>query len=233
MKKLLASLVAGGLLLGLSTASYALSYTVKINTPVTNFDTTNGFFRETYTPTADFEYFTPSVISYGVLTTLPLVSPGPSVIGTFPAASGTLDFLFGPGDGAGGFSDGIDTINATVGLSGSVGFAANSVPFSTAVLTASAFTVISGPNAGAVGVADIDPNNGLQAIRLDLDYGGTPVQLWFDKISSIPAPGAQPLSISGFVNDQVTPPVPEPGSMALLVGSGVAGSLLLLRRRRA
>ena len=233
MKRFLATLAAGGLLLGLSTASNALSYTVKINTPVTNVDTTNGNFRETYTPTADFEYFTPSVISYGVLTTLPLVAPGPSVIGTFPAASGTLDFLFGPGDGAGGFSDGIDVIDVAVTASGTVGYSLTSVPFSTAVLTASAFTVISGPNAGAVGVADIDPNNGLQAIRLDLDYGGTPVQLWFDKISSIPAPGAQPLSISGFVNDQVTPPVPEPGSMALLVGSGVAGSLLLLRRRRA
>jgi len=233
MKKLLASLVAGGLLLGLSTASYALSYTVKIDTPVTNVDTTNGFFRETYTPTADFEYFTPSVISYGVLTTLPLVAPAPGLTGTFPGGGGILDFFFGPGDGAGGFSDGIDSIDAAIGETGSVGYSLTSVPFSTAKLIASSFTVTAGPNAGAVGVADIDPNNGLQALRLDLVYGGTPVQLWFDIISSLPAPGAQPLSISGFVNDQVTPPVPEPGSMALLVGSGVAGSLLLLRRRRA
>jgi len=227
MKKLLASLVAGGLLLGLSTASYALSYTVKIDTPVTNVDTTNGFFRETYTPTADFEYFTPSVISFGNLTTLPLVAPGPGVNGTFTAA-GSLDFQFGQGDGGGGFAFGPDVINAAVTLSGSVGYSATNVPFSTAKLIANSLTVASGPNAGAVGVADIDPNNGLQAIRLDLVYGGTPVSLWFDKITSIPAPGAQNLTISGCIQD-----VPEPGSMALLVGSGVAGSLLLLRRRRA
>jgi hypothetical protein len=77
-------------------------------------------------------------------------------------------------------------------------------------------------------VPDTDPNNGLAAFRLDLTYLGTPVSLWFDKISSIPAPGAQPLTISGFVQD-----VPEPGTMALLFGSGVTGSLLLIRRRRA
>ena len=73
-----------------------------------------------------------------------------------------------------------------------------------------------------------NPNNGLPALQLDLTYLGTPVSLWFDQISSIPAPGAQQLSISGFIED-----VPEPGTMALMIGSGVAGSLLLIRRRRA
>jgi len=220
--------VAGGLLLGLSTASHALSYLVKINAPITTVNTTNGNFQEVYTPAADFEYFTPSVVSYGALDTLPLVPPGPNVNGTFPGAGAILDFEFGQGNGGGGYPFGSDVINAAVALTGSVGYSATNVPFSTAKLIANSLTVASGPNAGAVGVADIDPNNGLQAIRLDLVYDGTPVSLWFDKISSIPAPGAQNLTISGFIQD-----VPEPGSMALLVGSGVAGSLLLLRRRRA
>jgi hypothetical protein len=234
MKRFLAFLATGGLLLGLSIASHALSYTVKIVTPTTTVNTTNNNFQETYTPAPDFEYFTPSVVSFGTLDTIPLVPPAADLNGTFPGAGPPLEFKFGQGNGSIGFADGSDDIDVTSTFSGEVGYSSTSVPFSTAKLTATAITVVSGPNAGATGVLDTDPNNGLKALRLDLTYLGTPVQLWFDQISSIPAPGAQDLSISGFVNDHVTPPnVPEPGAMALLLGSGVTGSLLLIRRRRA
>src|SRR5262249_10823761 len=104
-------------------------------------------------------------------------------------------------------------------------FSGTLVPFSTARLTTTSFVVTAGPNAGAVGVLDVDPNNGLSAFRLDLTYLGTPVSLWIDEIRSIPAPGAAALTISGFVED-----VPEPSAFAYLIGC--VGTLLLVRRWR-
>jgi hypothetical protein len=237
MKKLLASLLAGGLLLGLSTASHAFSYTLQMISGDTSLTTPpglltgNGKFAELFTPPAPnpFEYFTPSVVSFGQLETDPQFVPVPhdNTTGTFASPTGLIHLKFGPGDGAGGFADGIDTFEASGTLVGTVGFT-NGIAFSTAHFTNGGIKIIAGPNAGLVGVPSIDPENGLPALLVSPVYNGVLVNFWFDRISSLPAPGAAPLTLSGFIED-----VPEPGTMALLIGSGVAGSLLLIRRRRA
>jgi hypothetical protein len=50
MKRFLASLALGGLLLGRSTASHALSYTIKSLTLTADFTSNSGNFKETYRP---------------------------------------------------------------------------------------------------------------------------------------------------------------------------------------
>jgi hypothetical protein len=238
MKKLLASLLAGGLLLGLSAPpSHAFSYVLKMITGDTAFTTPPGvlttklLFAELYTPPVPnpFEYFTPSVVSFGQTETNPQFVPVPkdNTTGIFNGKEVTLlHFDFGPGDGAGGFADGIDTFASSAALMGTLGFH-NGVAFSQTNLKNGMLSIIAGPNAGLVGVSSTDPENGLPAFLIKPVYNGVTVSLWFDKISSIPAPGAAPLTLSGFIED-----VPEPGTMALLIGSGVTGSLLLLRGHR-
>jgi hypothetical protein len=66
-----------------------------------------------------------------------------------------------------------------------------------------------------------------------LNINGIKVDVFFDSLDALTAPGGtSPLTVGGFVRSSVTS-VPEPGTLPMLLGSGVAGSLLLLRRRRA
>jgi hypothetical protein len=233
LKRFLVPLATGALLLGLSTANHAQTYTILHVGSGGSFTSNNGDFKETNTPAPDFEYSVPSVVTAGFLDTAPVGNPTPGLSDTF-AVNTTVQIEFGQGNGSTGFADGSDILNLDVTLAGDVGYSATGVPFSTAHLTLDKLSSSSGTNVGAVGVADVDPQNNKDALRLDLTYLGTPVQLWLDQVTSLPAPGAAHLNVSGFVNAQVQPPpVPEPDSPALLLGSGVTGGLLLIRRRRA
>jgi hypothetical protein len=77
-----------------------------------------------------------------------------------------------------------------------------------------------------VSFASTDPINGLAANELNLVYDGTPVQVWVDLISSVPAPTASALSISGFLRDEPTS-VPEPGFWGLALSVLVTGLLIV------
>jgi len=67
----------------------------------------------------------------------------------------------------------------------------------------------------------------------NLDFGNnTFVDVFFDQLNALTAPGGtSPLSVGGFVRSSVTS-TPEPGTMAMLVGMGVSGSVFLGRKRR-
>lgn len=65
--------------------------------------------------------------------------------------------------------------------------------------------------------------------KIDTLIGGFPVQLYVDYLNALTPPASSfPLAVGGYITD-----VPEPGTLALLVGSGLTGSLFLMRRRRA
>ena len=63
-----------------------------------------------------------------------------------------------------------------------------------------------------------------------LNFGtGIAVDVFFDQRDALTAPGPNnPLTVGGFVRSSV----PEPGTVAMLVGMGVSGSAFLLRKRR-
>ena len=119
-------------------------------------------------------------------------------------------------------------------LSGSVGYDASKAPSSTTKIT---FTSVQ--NLSATGlqqqfaVLTTSPNNGQAAEFIKVTVGtGASAQdydVYLNQIQDIAAPGGQTLSISGFIT---TSGVPEPGSMALLLGLGVTGTTLLRRRKK-
>lgn len=78
------------------------------------------------------------------------------------------------------------------------------------------------------------PNGRVSLALFAVNFGGTPVDVFVEQQNAITAPGAQNLlSEGGFVRVTESTVVPEPGSLALLAGMGVGGSVLLRRRRRA
>jgi hypothetical protein len=114
----------------------------------------------------------------------------------------------------------------TYAITGTVGFSATNIPYSTGQFTGASLKSISGDNAGAFAFADTDPINGLPALRIKLSYEATPVTLWVDKLTPVPAPGASFLSVSGVVAD-----VPEPG-LLLPVACCLLPLLMWAWRRR-
>ena len=63
-----------------------------------------------------------------------------------------------------------------------------------------------------------NPNNGLAALLITADVGGQDYNIYLNDVQDISAPGKSSLSISGYIE---TSAVPEPGSLALLLGFGV------------
>ena len=74
-----------------------------------------------------------------------------------------------------------------------------------------------------------NPNDGLAALEIVANIGGQNYDIFLDDIQDISAPGNNALSLTGYIT---TADVPEPGSMALLLGIAVTGTALLRRRRR-
>jgi hypothetical protein len=238
MKKILIHLLMATLLLALLTPRVlAFSYIIDmagapsttLTTPPGIGTTSGDLFYVNLLPAALFEYSTPSVVSLGLLSTLPAV-PGDGQSGHF---SSTADYFFKIGRGDGSLTGtyltppsvfGPDLVHATATLTGDLAISASGIASSTVDFTGGSATVVSGPNAGAVSAPGTDPENGFAANELTLDYDGTPVHLYVDEITSVPAPGAATLSLSGYVTD-----VPEPSLAALLLSFCAVGVLLRFR----
>jgi hypothetical protein len=235
-------MVLAGLFALSGSACRAFTYIVDMaGAPLTPLTTSPGLatasgdlFHTFFDPAPAFEYKTPSVVSYGLLSTAPAV-PGNSQSGDFNSLA-DFYFLVGRGDGSGSYQTppslfGPDVVHAMANITGNVAISADGVPSSSAHFTGGSATVVSGPNTGATSFASTDPINGQPANELDLDYFGTPVQVWVDLISSVPAPSANQLSIGGYITDQPLV-VPEPGLTALSIATLLTFGLLRTRGRR-
>ena len=160
---------------------------------------------------------------------------------TFALQNGSHSGSLAPDSSVGAFGEFLITgyVTGDVGYSGGV-------EFSTATLRLTSFQRVD-PNDPtivlATAVPGLDPNPGLggaslQALTLHTDIGSQTYNIFLDtqRLTSsgvangipVPAPASgDQFSIEGYVTA-----VPEPGSVALLLGMGVTGSALLMRRRR-
>lgn len=226
MKRFVLSVLATGVLLGAAIAGQAqtLTYTLLTDTPWTttgvvgagsDASITNTLFTPIPNP---FTYTVPSVLKFGD----DFTSNGLGMNGTSTTFTATpVDFHFTLDDGLGAS----DLFHAVGQIDGSVGFGTTGAAFSTAKITFTSLT----DAFGNVAVPDIDPNNGLTALRINSVIGANNVVTWLDTPQSKPAPNLT-LTTAGFIN--ATSTVPEPGTVALLVSSCISGSVFLLRRIR-
>lgn len=232
-KKTVVTLMVGALCIAGATSSKAISFTLfNDNTPppandwqvgastnsgaaFTNFFVPDGLGGPVF-------YSEPTVIKFGDTNTI-----GPaSGTGTFTNVP--VEFTFDISGGSVAAPDGTNQHFIASGLlNGDVGFSGGS-PFSTTHVT---FTKLEDTTAGvSTTTTVINPNNGLASLLIS-NVGSLGLDVYLNDVQDISAPGTQTLSISGFV--VATPPnVPEPGSLAMLLGASVSGSLLLLKRRK-
>jgi len=220
-KSLVLFLVALGLTL--SIASQAFTFTITMNniaspdwTVVGDVTTTNGNFGSVLNTTTGLPVLydaAGTVVSFGVVTT-PQLAGGAGASGTFNAVAPFQFDVMTTGGSE------IETIDVT-GLA--AGFVKDPATSNATWTLQSAVS----SDGSTTATWAIDPNNGLQALRLDGMLDANPYTLWIDKIISLPTPTSFPIAFSGYITS-----VPEPGSMAFLIGAGVSGSFLLFRKRR-
>jgi len=225
MKRFVLSLLATGALLGVGIASQAqtLTYELLTDTPWTTTGVAGAgsdasIINVLLTPVPNpFTYTVPSVLKFGEdLTTPGMGNPSTSTV--FAATPVDFNFTLTSAGGA------VDLFHVAGMIDGEVGFGATGAAFSTAKIT---FTSIT-DSLGNVGVASIDPNNGLGALRISSVIGEASVVTYLDTPQSKPAPNLT-LTTAGFITATA---VPEPGTVALLASASVSGSVFLLRRRR-
>jgi len=202
-------------------------------TPTNN----NGAYTNRFLPTAEASYSTPSVVSFGVTqTTGPAGSD--AVVNTAAFNGGptsTVNYTFDLQNGiapSGTFapSGPFDRFVVTGSLLGSVGFPAPNTGNSTTRITFSSITNLDATGTQQVtSILTTNPNNGLAALFIKADVAGQDYSIYLNEVQDISAPGKSALSISGYVE---TSAVPEPGSLALLLGFGVTCTALLRRRRK-
>lgn len=257
MKKLLIPSLSLGLLVNALLASQAFTLYVDNTTTHPNTadvtyeagvvapNTTPGgpSFVNFFTPdnndnTFSAAYGTPSVVNFGTTTT---VGGDPTKInnGVFAGgANSTVTFAFDLQNGShsGGADtdpiaaqDAFDKFVVTGTLLGSVGYGAGGAGTSTAKVTFGSIF-----NQSATGLQQTtstlatNPNNGLLAQYIQAKVGTQSYDIYINQVQDIPKPG-QTLTISGYVRNST---VPEPGSMALLLGFGVTGAAFLRRRKK-
>jgi len=255
MKKLVTSALLAGLLIAGSQKSHALSWTIEFirdglggNTvsafgPYANVNTTPWVQPNTVT-TTNVKYYnqlteqsantlaydydasavgppTGSNVTYGQMGTFPNASafPLPST-GTFATPA---NFRFelrqaGSGQTSGDIIEARGTMTGTVGINGA-GTGSSGAIWTLNELfnidTSTSYTILAP-----------DPSTGNTSIIAPLNIQGSNVVIWMERIRQVPIP-ANFNSITGFIAD-----VPEPGSVAMLVGLGVSSGVMMLRRRR-
>jgi hypothetical protein len=112
------------------------------------------------------------------------------------------------------------TLAVTGGITGTTNVNRLSPPSGSNSLT---YTVTSVGGSTTTGIF----NDGQGAIIDSFDFFGTPITLKVRIKQSPPVFGGTPTAIEGRILS-----VPEPGSIAMLIGMGVSGSAFMLRRRR-
>jgi 3D (Asp-Asp-Asp) domain-containing protein len=111
-------------------------------------------------------------------------------------------------------------------INGSVGYDAFGVPFSRANVT---YTSIKDDTGGETSTLSVDPQNHLPALEVATVIAGNPVDIYLDEDQSKPIPG-DVITHTGFL---VSGSVPEPGTIALMIGMSVGAGSLLRKRRRS
>ena len=251
-----AALALGAIAFAPSTAS-ALSYTVFVNNP-TNLPTTNDWATVgSTTSNAKFQNFllTPtvnpsvydaagSVVKFGDTLTTSNVAQGANQVGTFDGSNiATVKFRFNlvngddtanpvpsfPNDGfevTGVFKP----FNST--FDGTIGYGSTSAPFSKTRVQFTSVNNLAPSGADQITSTLIPASsspNGVSSLYIYAVVGGQSYDIFLNELQDIPAPGFAPLSISGFIR---TADVPEPGTIALAIGSLTMGGGMLVRRRR-
>lgn len=238
MKKCLVVLLTT-LLLGAAMASQAagIAFTVEAlirPTPdwtfPTEVNTVNNQFYALLAPSAQHQTLTePSVVAFGLTSTVPYSgtpSPDPDTFNVNPTTGAAANFRFAiyPGLWAGGP---LPAIAHTIDV---FGFVTGEVQLNPEPRSGARWTidhVVDYNDALAVFSMSTNPVTGEGALLEETTIGGLPFRIWYNAIRDLPAPGQTQLAYSGYVAL-----VPEPGAMALLIGSGVSASLFLRRRRK-
>ena len=170
-----------------------------------------------------FTYSTPSNVTYGEAFTNNFGGTG---LEQFPAGV-AADFAFtlintGNLSSQDFFVHGV--LESASGGPGQVGIVAG-IPQSQTRWRAISLVSTSGPAYAAS--PSNDPVTGSPSLLISPVIGGSLVNVWIERVRQIPAPGTSN-QITGFIAD-----VPEPGTVALLVGCGISGGLFMRRKRRA
>jgi len=228
-KKALLALLAGALLYAPTRAAHAVSFTITTtggNWVTSGITSDNGRFTNTLIPFISGVGAT-SAVSFGV--TLTSENGSRPASDTFTGASVSFEFDVLENDS--GISHHYVVDGTFVGLSGSpvARMTVNSAGFgeSKAAFQAEKVTV----DGSLVFTSVVNSPLLIPSIQTDVMFGSLPVTLWVDRRDQLTPPGdfATLLSVGGFI--QAGQAVPEPGSLAMLLGTGVGGSLLLIRRR--
>ncbi len=112
-------------------------------------------------------------------------------------------------------------------INGSSSLDANGVGSSDAAFRPDSF-LVDGVNTPFI-VGAVSPAGRVSDLVQNLNFGGTHVDVFFDAVDALTTPGNNaPLTIGGYVTPTS---VPEPGTVALLTGLGVTGTVFLRRKR--
>ena len=232
MKKFLFNAFATGALLSIGIASQAQQFTYNMVPGTTTFSTfpgvvptgdvtlTNFFSTPVVNPQT---YSVPSVLSFGIDNTAPGTG-GASTTGTFTAVPISYDFQVDSGTSIGAT---VNNFTASGFINGDVGYDATSTPFSRAQIT---YTSLVDNTTGQSAFVTADPQNTLPALLLFTVINNSSVAIFLDQNQSVPIPGGTFVN-QGYIAATALG-VPEPGSVAMLVGMGISGSAFLLRKRR-
>lgn len=243
MKSFAVSAILCGLLAGVTNSSSALTWTFDIHaiggvpgsafggdTPFTTIgvDTAASQYTTVFQapPVNPKNYITPTGVTYGTLFTTELnLAPTPD---SFPLGN-MADFNFdvypvgAPGSSHTFTAFGTLVNLVTPSISGTTTAGTSNAAWNLLSIKDNTSGIIYTPGANS----SMDPLTGAPSILFNPIIDGKNVSIWMEKVRQVPAPG-QTSVINGYIAD-----VPEPGTVALLVGSGIGGSLMLRRRRRA
>jgi hypothetical protein len=194
-----------------------------VSPTTTNDPTITDFFAPSGTVNNPQAYSTPSVLKFGDDTTTPgFFNPGTTA--TFTNVPISFQFMLSPGTTIGPTAQ-LYTVTGVI--NGSVGYDNTDTPYSRAHVT---YTSITDNTTGGHAVISADPENTESALLIDSTFDSNSVALYLDINQSKPIPG-DIITHVGFI-EATTSSVPEPGSVAMIVGVGISGSAFLTRKRR-
>lgn len=237
LKGLSASLMLVGLMAGVSSSSHALTWRIDLHTDfggagiigdtpwttgLQGVSSVGGFYKNSLNalPNDPTPYFTPSNVTFGRATTDYDVTNGgipPAGPDSFNTAA-DFNFSLYP-DGNPGSAH---VIAVTGTITGSVNDNQSNATWN--------LTGFDDTNSGTevLNTATFLPNNPLApAWQISTIVDGKPVMVWIETQRQIAANGLDN-AITGYIAD-----VPEPGTVAMVVGMGVSGGLVFRRRRKA
>jgi hypothetical protein len=253
MNKFFVSTLAVAALIAAATASHAVTLTYELLTPPSSGATTfttgpgiSGYQADpsmpgsTYDSTLSNYFAQPSLVHLSQTFTTPsevFIGDDTTVAGTgvsntstyFDQAHSSLSFNFEVDTG--------NSISATAHeftvdgyLQGGLGYGPTGAAYSNAKLILTSVTDDTPGYTSILSTPSTNPGDGLPSLELDTTINGQAVDIWVDTPLGKPFPGNPQIVLNGFMASGA---VPEPGSVAMIVGMGISGGIFLRRRRRA